>query len=1474
MKKTIQNFSLTLVFLLVALVQTLAQTVVNVGSGSYASFPPTHEMDGVFTNIAQNAEIDVAPGETRAIPTNDWWTSLIYDENDQIGGQLWSMPMVVDPTIDGLSIYNPYKWNADGTNLQLDYPVVLKGAGFVANKSIVTNWSDWTVDAKLYQDINNKFITFTAAHGIPYLWTNSVGFTPQIECYHGATYMNSAGANITFPFTGEYFVIRYWDTFYGVHLPPGSNVTQGGLTGNLLTVNFPAGQNYIIFSALPNAAAAATMHANAYVKPTNSNVSWSYNTGAGTINSTWNLTTTNLRGAALNTVMQGFLPHQYRTATASNVAYNGMTYSQSRGLLRMATGNSFTFTHKFNGILPHYKAPMTLGSETTPYDAAKMNTLINNYTTEILKTTPYGAADTYWGGKDLVRLAKYMLMAKETNHPNYTTLLNTLKSSLTNWFTYTPGETERYFAWYPKWKALIGFNESYYSGVFTDNHFHYGYFIQAAALVGMADPDYVNQYSGILTMIAKQYANWDKADGNFPFMRTFDPWMGHSYAGGVSSPSGNNQESTSEAMQSWHALFFLGAQLSNNGMRDAGAFGYMSESKATLEYWFNRNNDVWPATYNNAHDVVGILWPGGYVYGTYFGIDPQWIHGIQMLPASPGFHFFNQGFTKAQANTYYNSLMSEIYAFNVAQGNTARTDGGVVTEAEIGHDWANVLLGFRMMFDPQYVTQKLAQYWNSSDQEEKDVILYPYEGGTTYYYAHALQNLGEYRTDYHMSIPTSAAYFNATTGQTNYVVYNPLPSAQTCTVYQNGAQVASFSVPARTLYSSLSPSNNTPPTVSVTSPANNATFPSPSTITINATASDPGGSVTSVAFYNGSTLLGTDNTSPYSYAWTNVTTGTYAITARATDNGGLVTTSSPVNITVGNSSAQAIPGTIQAESYSAMNGIQTETTADAGGGLNVGYIDTGDWMDYSVNVATAGSYTVAFRVASVSGGAQVQLRSGATVLATANVAATGGWQTWTTVNATATLAAGTQTLRVHFATGGMNLNWIQFTGTGNTAPTVSITAPANGATFNAPATVTLNANAADPGGSVTSVAFYNGATLLGTDNTNPYSITWTNVAAGSYSITARATDNGGLTTTSSPVNITIGNSSAQAIPGTIQAESYTAMSGVQTEATGDTGGGLNVGFIETGDWMDYSVNVATAGSYTVAFRVASAAGGAQVQLRSGATVRATANIAATGGWQTYTTLTATASLTAGTQTLRIHAATGGFNINWIQFTASAPSVNLALNKPVVASSNENVTAFPPAAAVDGNLGTRWASAAADPQWIYVDLGATYNVNRVKITWETAMGRNYLVQIGANTSTWTTLRTVTANTTAVNDHTGLSGSGRYIRIYGTARNTVYGYSIWELEVYGTSGARMTTEENASGKGDTETVSFYPNPADDNMNIEGVEDGTDVIILSTTGAQSIRHKLINNSIDISALPKGAYVVQVNKNGKLIRKILIRK
>ena len=124
-----------------------------------------------------------------------------------------------------------------------------------------------------------------------------------------------------------------------------------------------------------------------------------------------------------------------------------------------------------------------------------------------------------------------------------------------------------------------------------------------------------------------------------------------------------------------------------------------------------------------------------------------------------------------------------------------------------------------------------------------------------------------------------------------------------------------------------------------------------------------------------------------------------------------------------------IPGKIEAEDYTAMSGIQTQSTSDYGGGENIGWVDGGDWLDYEVEVATAGDYEVVFRIASKSNGTKFDLKNGSTVLTSADEPATGDWQIWTSVTKTVTLQAGVQTLRIEATGGGWNLNWMDFTET-------------------------------------------------------------------------------------------------------------------------------------------------------------------------------------------------------------------------------------------------------------------------------------------------------------------------------------------------------------------------------------------------------------------------------------------------------------
>jgi NedA-like, galactose-binding domain/F5/8 type C domain/Putative Ig domain len=196
---------------------------------------------------------------------------------------------------------------------------------------------------------------------------------------------------------------------------------------------------------------------------------------------------------------------------------------------------------------------------------------------------------------------------------------------------------------------------------------------------------------------------------------------------------------------------------------------------------------------------------------------------------------------------------------------------------------------------------------------------------------------------------------------------------------------------------------------------------------------------------------------------------------------------------------------------------------------------------------------------------------------------------------------------------------------------------------------------------------------------------------------------------------------------------------------------------------------------------------------------------------TWTTIFSTTSGPGGTETLSVSgsgryvrmfgtARNTQYGYSLWEFSVFGPAgggscgtANAALNHPATASSLENAT-FPAANAVDGNTGTRWSSAFSDPQWLQVDLGSTVSVCQVVLQWETASGKAYQIQVSNDASTWTTIFSTTTGPGGT-ETLNISGSGRYIRMFGTQRNTQYGYSLWEFQVFTTGGG---------GGGNTVTV----------------------------------------------------------------------
>ncbi|MEY9962728.1 hypothetical protein ABIA33_000754 [Streptacidiphilus sp. MAP12-16] len=161
--------------------------------------------------------------------------------------------------------------------------------------------------------------------------------------------------------------------------------------------------------------------------------------------------------------------------------------------------------------------------------------------------------------------------------------------------------------------------------------------------------------------------------------------------------------------------------------------------------------------------------------------------------------------------------------------------------------------------------------------------------------------------------------------------------------------------------------------------------------------------------------------------------------------------------------------------------------------------------------------------------------------------------------------------------------------------------------------------------------------------------------------------------------------------------------------------------------------------------------------------------------------------------------------------SSCGTANAALNRPATASSSENAT-FPASNAVDGNTGTRWSSAFSDPQWLEVDLGSVQSVCGVSLNWEAAYASAFQIQTSADGTTWTSVYSTTTGTGGV-QALNVTGSGRYVRMYGTQRATAYGYSLWEFQVFtgtGSTGSPTPTPTPTSTPtgdpfwGDTSTI----------------------------------------------------------------------
>lgn len=337
-------------------------------------------------------------------------------------------------------------------------------------------------------------------------------------------------------------------------------------------------------------------------------------------------------------------------------------------------------------------------------------------------------------------------------------------------------------------------------------------------------------------------------------------------------------------------------------------------------------------------------------------------------------------------------------------------------------------------------------------------------------------------------------------------------------------------------------------------------------------------------------------------------------------------------------------------------------------GFNVGWIDAGEWIQYTVDVKQSAAYNLVARYASGGSGGTFHIeKDGLNITGPINVNPTGSWQTWKSINIPdVILNEGTQKLKVVFETGGYNLNFLDWTAskpiTQVTPKIISAVTNTSGnsilITTNKPIDKNVTMNSTDF--SVKIGATNIPVTLVEYDSQSAYTIIlnieqpvlYGNVAKISYIGSTLKSDDGQVLAVATDIIVQNTTPYRTTLPGTIQAENFYINAGLSVEQCTDSGGGQDMGYTNTGDYLDYLIYVPSAGIYAFDLRLASTSGGS-IEIRivdnpaTPVTVQ-TVTVPNTGGWQNWRTATVAGKLDKGPHVLRLYITKPEFNINWFK----------------------------------------------------------------------------------------------------------------------------------------------------------------------------------------------------------------------------------
>ncbi|MCF7930077.1 MAG: hypothetical protein K9L02_01035 [Acholeplasmataceae bacterium] len=789
---------------------SITATTIHANAGSYRS--------GAASDIVHPIQPQLLNQDllTSAVPSNGWWTSLLAANYGGSNG-IYTNPFRSAFNNDGVEITNPgtgfvQYWNPEGLNTMANFSLALPDM-FMKTTTLnlgytthVIDSSDTTVKVAMRntgQPEDHMVVTY--AQGSPYIFAEvmnpssaylSMG-SNGVDNYEYFTVNGNPISGSTY--TGDGIVVKLvhkhvgYDTYRPAQV--GQPIyadryflisTPDNTLFNISSVNHPFGllnrvsmnladENYFSVAAIQYLSEASFYHDHAYAKTLTGDVTYNVDHINSLVKTDYHIATQYLKSSNHNEPVQFMMPHHYQN---SDQALTDYSFETVRGELKATIGSHFQTELSFNGLLPG----MTL-----PTNSEFSQSSITSYLTDLGTRTEINDTENflnedgpYWNGKAIYPLAQGIIIADQIGNTTFKNeFISKLRYLLADWFTYSSTSDDKYLYYNEAWGTVYYSNNDFNTaGEMSDHSFTHGYLVYGASVLAMYDDSFTDDYGDIVSLLLNDYMYPKKDDYDFAYLRSFDPWAGHTWAHGFGTfAEGNNIESSSEALQSWLGGYLWALNIGDTELRDAAIYGFVSELNSAKTYMFDYSEEIFPPKYSDYASVAGMIWGGKYDYATWFGAKPTFIYGIQWLPN--GEYLSNYA-----TNDVERARLTDIYQ-NYLSANNQTID-----------TWYANMWSIQALIDPTVALNQFNPTLILNDD-------YPSDLSQTYYLINGLKSYGQKTDSYHMMVherATSSIYIDAN-GTVRAMIWNSSNEEETVFFVDPDGEMITKTVAARSFTS-------------------------------------------------------------------------------------------------------------------------------------------------------------------------------------------------------------------------------------------------------------------------------------------------------------------------------------------------------------------------------------------------------------------------------------------------------------------------------------------------------------------------------------------------------------------------------------------------------------------------------------------------------------------------------------------------